>query len=224
MLRTLLLFLLLPFLGCAQKKEVLLQDYHFLVTDGEVSTLRQSNDTLYELHSSDYSPSMVQQHYKIISSQKINEFTILKLEGLDTISMTTDPYPATRYSVSFFKDIDPTKLGYLETVIHGLTKEGLDTVHVDEKSLNNLFFFTYYSDTYLKELSGLKKVTTKEQALEIMEAMKSDQFKLLAEKYAKNPPGDLYGSGLVAEILSKACIEKGYSPIGAGQAINQLLR
>ena len=43
-------------------------------------------------------------------------------------------------------------------------------------------------------------------------------------KYAKNLPGDIYGSGLVAEILTKACIEKGYNPKGAGQAINRLLK
>lgn len=224
MLRTVGLFLLLPFFGCSQHKEILVQDYHFLVSDGEVSTLHQRNDTLYELHSSDYSSSMVQKHFKIVSARQINEFTILKLERLDTFSLRMDPYPTTRYSVSLFKNIDSTKMSYLETVISGLTKQEIDTVQVSEQSLNDLFFFTYYSDIYLKELSGLKKVTTKEEALEIMEAMKGDEFKLLAEKYAKNPPGDLYGSGFLAEILTKACIEKGYSPIGAGQAINQLLK
>lgn len=105
-----------------------------------------------------------------------------------------------------------------------MTIQEIDTVHVAESSLKDLFFFTYFSDTYLKELSGFKKVTTKEQAVEIIEAMKSDQFKLLIEKYAKNPPADMYGSGFAAENLSKACIEKGFNPIGAGQAINHLLR
>lgn len=57
-----------------------------------------------------------------------------------------------------------------------------------------------------------------------MDAMESNQFKLLAEKYAQTEPGDMYGSGLVAEILNRACIEKGYNPLGAGRVINQLFK
>jgi hypothetical protein len=109
-------------------------------------------------------------------------------------------------------------------LISGLTKQQIDIVRIDTNSLNDMFFFTSYSDSYLKELSTLKKVTTKSQVLEIMEVVKSNQFKLLAEKYCKTKTGGMYGSGFSAEILNKACIEKGYNPIGAGRIINKLMR
>lgn len=225
MLRTLTLFLLFPFIGCSQKQELLTQDYNFLVTDGEIGKLHISNDTLYELHCYINRPCQPgpENHYKIISTQQIKDFTILKLEQLDTIPLTTDPYPATRYSVGIFKDIDDKKLGYLH-LISGLTKQQIDTAQIKTHSLNEMFFFTYYSDTYLKELSALKKVTTKSEVEEIMDAAKGNHFKLLAEKYANTKTGDMYGSGFSAEILNRACIEKGYNPIGAGRIINKLMR
>lgn len=225
MLRTLTLFLLFPFIGFSQNQKLLTQDYSFLVIDGGINKLHQSNDTLYELHCYIDQPcqSKPEKHSKIISSQQINDFTIVKLEQLDTIPLTTEPYPATRYSIGVFKDIDDKKLGYL-TLISGLTKQQIDTVQIDTDSLNDMFFFTMYSDAYLKVLSTLKKVTTKSQVLEIVETAKSNQFKLLAEKYRKTKTGDMYGSGLSAEILNRACIEKGFNPIGAGRVINKLMR
>ena len=225
MLRTLTLFLLFPFIGFSQNQKLLAQDYSFLVIDGGINKLHQSNDTLYELHCYIDQPcrSKPEKHSKIISSQQIKDFTILKLEQLDTIPFTTDPYPATRYSVGVFKDIDDKKLGYLN-LISGLSKQQIDTVRIDTDSLNDMFFFTLYSDAYLKELSTLKKVTTKSQVLEIIDTVKSNQFKLLAEKYRKTKTGDMYGSGFSAEILNRACIEKGFNPIGAGRVINKLMR
>jgi hypothetical protein len=225
MLKTLTLFLLFPFIGFSQTQKLLTQDYNFLVTDGEISKLHQSNDTLYEFHCYIDRPCqpMPEKHSKIISLQQTKDFTILKLEQLDTIPLTTDPYPATRYSVGVFKDIDNKKLGYLK-LVSGLTKQQIDTVRIDSNSLNDMFFFTFYSDAYLKELSALKKVTTKIQVLEIMDVVKSNQFKLLAEKYRKTKTGDMYGTGFSAEILARACIEKGYNPIGAGRVINKLMR
>lgn len=223
MLRTLTLFLLFPFIGFSQEHKLLTEDYNFLATDGEINKLHQSNDTLYELHCYIDQPCqpVPETHSRIISSQQIKDFTILKIEQLDTIPLTTVPYPATRYSVGVFKNIDNKQLGYL-SLISGLTKQQIDTFRIDTNLLNDMFFFTSYSDSYLKELSALKKVTTKSQVLEIMDVIKSNQFKLLVDKYRKTKTGDMYGSGFSAEILNRACIEKGYNPIGAGRIINKL--
>lgn len=225
MQRTLFLFLFLLSIGCSQKKVSLFQDYNFLVSDGEISKLHQSNDTLYELHCYINQPCQTrpEKHYKILSSQELKNFIILRLERLDTIPLTINSYPPTRYSVGVIKDINNNKLGYLQLIL-GLTKQQIDTVQIDIRSLNNKFFFTFYSDTYLKEFSSMKKVITKNDVLEIVDALKSDQFKLLAEKYSKTEIGDMYGSGFSAEILNRACIEKGFDPIGAGRIINKLMR
>jgi len=225
MRKTLFILLLLPFVGCSQGQKLLLQDYSFLLTDGEVTKLRQSNDTLYELKCYIDRPCQPRpkSHYKILSSNRIEEFVILKLERLDTIPLTTNPYPATRYSLLAFKTIDNKQLGYLPLAL-GLTRQQLDTVQTDFKLVNEKFFFTFFSDTYLKELSSLKKVMTKDEAKEIIEIAKRDDYKTLVEKYSKTETRDMYASGLSAEILNRACIEKGFSPIGAGRAINTLMR
>ena len=225
MLKTLLILFLIPFVGCSQRQKLLVQDYSFLVTDGEVTKLKQSNDTLYELKCYIDRPCQPRPatHYKILSSNKTGEFVILKLERLDTIPLTTNPNPVTRYSVLALKNIDNKQLGYLPLNL-GLTRQQLDTVQTDIQSLKEKFFFTFFSDTYLKELSALKKVMTKDEAQEIIEMAKSDNFKKLVETYSKTETRDMYASGLSAEILNRACIEKGYSPIGAGRAINTLMK
>jgi len=225
MRKTLFILLLLPFDGCSQGEKLLLQEYSFLVTDGEVTKLHQSNDTLYELKCYIDRPCQPRpkSHYKILSSTRTEEFVILKLERLDTIPLTTNPYPATRYSLLALKAIDNKQLGYLPLSL-GLTRQQLDTVQTDFKSLKEKFFFTFFSDTFIKELSSLKKVITKDEALEIIELTKRDDYKTLVEKYSKTETRDMYASGLSAEILNRACIEKGYSPIGAGRTINTLMR
>jgi len=225
MLKALLGFLLLSFVVYSQKQKVLPQDYSFPGTDSGVMKLHQSNDTLYELRCYVDRPCYPEpkKHYKIISARKIEEFTILKLEQLDTIPLTTDPYPATRYSVLALKNIDNNQLGYLPLSL-GLTRQQLDTVQTDAQSLKGKFFFTFFSDSFLKELAQLKKVTTKDEAQQIFEAFKSDKFKPLIESYSRTETRDMYGSMLSAEILNRVCIEKGYNPVGAGQTINALMR
>lgn len=225
MLRSWILFLLFPFISCSQNQEILTQDYNFLVTDGEISKFHQSNDSLYGLHCYIDQPCQPQPetHFKIISSNKLKNFTIVKLERLDTIPLSIDPYPKTRYSVGIFKDITEKELGYLD-FLSGLTKQQMNAVKIETDSLNDKFFFTYYSDAYLKELSTLKKVTTKSQVLEITDVENDEEFKLLAEKYAKTNVGDMYLSGFSAEILTRSCIRKGYDPVGAGRVINKIMR
>lgn len=225
MLRTLNIFLFLLPIGCSQVKVSMLQDYNFLVSDGEIGKLHQSNDTLYELHCYIYQPcqNRPEAHYKILSSHELKNFTIFKLERLDTIPLTINSYPPTRYSIVVIKDINNKKLEYLH-LISGLTKQQIDTFRNEINSLNEKFYFTYYSDSYLKELSTMKKVTTKNEVLEIVGDFKSEKYKLLAEKYYKTEIGDMYGSGFSAEILNRACIEKGFDPIGAGRIINRLMR
>ncbi len=225
MIKTLLILLLFPFIGYTQGQKVLLQNYSFLITDGEVKKLHQSNDTLYELKCYINRPCQPrpEAHYRILSSTKTEDFTILKLECLDTIALTTNHYPETRYSTLALKGVDSNHMGYLPLVL-GLTKKQLDTIKTNIHSLKDKFFFTFYSDSYLKEISRLKKVTTKSEAMEIIEASKSDKYKSLAESYSNTETRDMYAAGFSAELLNRICIEKGYSPIGAGRAIDKLMK
>ena len=149
-----ILLFILPQISFSQVPKILQKDYSFLVTDGEVIQLHQSNDTLYELKCYINKPCepRPKDHYKIISSKSLEGFIILKLESLDTIYLTTDPYPDTRYQLLAIKVYDSSKLGYL-TLSNGLTRKQLDTTTTNISLLKDKFFFTYFSDGYLKELS-----------------------------------------------------------------------
>jgi hypothetical protein len=92
------------------------------------------------------------------------------------------------------------------------------------EKLNDQFFFTYYSDTYLNEMKKLKKITSKPEALLIVEKMKDWKYMPMVERYSKTETYDMYGAGLASELLTRACIENGFNPLGAGIEIDRLLK
>ena len=148
---------------------------------------------------------------------------ILNLERLDTIPLTNEPYPEDRYYVMALKNLTDKQLGYLP-LVYSVRKNQLDTIQVNTQTLEDKFFFTYYSTSYLKELSALKKLATKDEASRIIQAARTDKYKPLARSYAKTQTYDIYNAGFSAELLSRVCIDNGYNPIGAGIAIEKLLK
>ena len=173
--------------------------------DGEVTKLKQSNDTLYEYDCFIDRPCS-ETHHRIIATHEMGEFTILKVERLDTIPLSDDFCPGKRYSVIALKSINKEQLGYCP-YFGCLTKNQLDTFQISNLSLKNKHFLTYYSDSYLKELSTLKKVSSKDDIRKIIDAIEYNDFKSGKISYS-------------AEELTKACIEKGYNPVGAGIIID----
>lgn len=217
--------LLLLLISCSQNKTILKQDYNFLVVDGEIAKLHQHADTLFELKCYVGRPclDMYQKRFKILSSIQTGNIVIIKAERLDTIPFTRDPYPDARYRVVAFKSVDKKKLGYL-VLKAGITREEMDTLHTDVTSLDDKFFYTFFSDEYLKELRNLKPISTINDANKIIETANSEIFKPLLEKYARTQNVDMYGTGIRSEILNLACIERGYNPIGAGRAIKKAMK
>jgi hypothetical protein len=221
------LFILLFFslVTYGQGQNAIIQDYSFLATDGEVSKLHKSNDTLYTLKCYINKPCQPKPkaHYKILSSVHSGEYLVLKLEKLDTIPLTSYPFPETRHQVWVMKMHGNKELS-LWSLAFGLTRQEVDRFQPAIDSIRYRFAFTYFSDSYLEELSHWKTVATKSEALELREFMQSERFKPLADLYSKSLTGDMYGAGFSAEILSRACIEKGFNPVGAGRAIKALMR
>lgn len=220
-----LFLLLLPFFGVAQQSGILKEDYSFLLTNGKVAKLHQSNDTLYILNCYTDQPCLPRpdKRYKVLSTQTKDGLTLLKLERLDTIPFTPDPYPDNRFDVLVLKQDDYKELGVLD-LYSRLKREQLDTVRMNTKDLKEKFYFTYYSDSYLEELSALKPITTSEEVENITAYIDTKDWKPLLKKYNKTDVFDMYASGLSAEILNRACIEKGYNPIGAGRVISAFKR
>jgi hypothetical protein len=233
MTRVVLLMAVLFMFGHAQGQTFLTQDYHFIGRGVGTTTLRQSHDTLYlfqdypagfmgRTHSSSQL-KRAGQHYKIIASSRSGKFDVLKVEQLDTLALTSEPFPETRYSLVILNHESDNAVGYLSRRF-GSTKAAIDTAKMGANALRTSFYFTYFSNAYLKELAGLKKISTREQAQEIFEEVKKGSFKAVMDRYERTKPQDYYASGLTSEIINWACIKKGYSPIGAQQTINALLK
>ncbi|HYV92411.1 MAG TPA: hypothetical protein VE978_11525 [Chitinophagales bacterium] len=212
MRKSLIVLLLFIFLGCSQSQIPILfsQDYIFLTVDGGADTVKQSNDTLYQLYQLD--ATLHESRSKIISTYKMGEFTILKLKDLD---IDTIPFgdrnlcPGKPYSIVAFKSINNRQLEYDWPVFACLTKYQLDTTKINKSLLERQSFLTYFSESYLKELSSLKKVSTKDDYKTIVDAIEGNDFDSGKIEYS-------------AEQLTKACIEKGYNPVGAGPALDSI--
>jgi len=213
----------IPSLGFCQNPFRLLDEYNFLQREGKIFKLYQSQDTLYEVRKSVYSLDFTapRKHYKIHGFIEIPNYHLLKLERLDTIPLTTDPYPKTRFLVIAIKDINDKQLGYLP-VAGSLTRSQLDSFSISRDSLTQKFSYTYYSNKYMKSFSSIKDITSEKDANKIVKLMKPKRYKKIINAWQATKTGDIWGTGLTAEILNKACLKAGYNPILADQKISAL--
>ncbi|MBO2011435.1 hypothetical protein J4E00_20390 [Siccationidurans soli] len=228
-----MLFALLFGFGFAHGQQLLRQEYSFIGRGLGVTKLRQSHDTLYFFQA--YPAGLtgpgiakakalrVGDHFKIIAASRTGKFDVLKVEKLDTLKLTSTPYPETRYLLVILNRQSDNAIGFLPQRL-GSTKAQIDTAKVSDEVMRKSFYFTYFSDAYMKKLAELKRVSTKEQAQQILDEMKSAEWKVVIEKYQKTNPPDFYGSGFISEFINLTCIKSGYSPIGAQMAINALLK
>src|SRR5688572_30778954 len=107
---------------------LLKEDVNFLNYNNQVFQWHQSNDTLYEFFCA---PTGIcrdepRRHYKIHDYFVQQPFTVLRLERLDTISLTSTPYPSTRFHIIAFKDLGQNKVGFAQ-LQWDLTKSQLDS-------------------------------------------------------------------------------------------------
>jgi len=226
MFRILAIILFLPFLSFSQIESILNQDYSFLVTDGEVNKFRQSNDTLYQISCSPNQfceQGTEGKYFRILSSINIDDVIALKLERLDSIPLAIEPFPKNRYCIIALRNINTKTLEYLPLLL-GMTKNELDSLDANIPGLKDKFFFTYYSDSYLKELAGFKTVTTKSEAMYLIDAMKSPRYKTLFKAYRNTKTWEMYDSGFNSDLFTRVCIDEGYNPFGAGTATNYLIK
>lgn len=223
MLKIIITILIFPTLSYSQKSFKFLDEYNFLQREYKKFKLKQSNDTLYDVFESSYDSNFTEprRHYKIHGFIEIPNYHLLKLERLDTIPLTTDPYPLTRYMIVAIKNMSDKQLGYLP-IVGELTKNEMDTISISRDSLTKKFFYTYYSNAYVKTFSALKSIVKKKDANKIIRLMKSKRYEGIINSWKATKAGDIWGTGLTAEILNKACLDAGYNPIGADLKISAL--
>jgi hypothetical protein len=224
MFRILLIFLFAPFGGNTQIKKLLLEDYSFPSSDGSIGKMRQSNDTLYVLSYNGDRPAYQKpaSRYKIIAEMHLSDFSVWKLEQLDSVVLSKDPFPDARFSVLALKNFNNKKLTYTPLAFE-LTRTQVDSFDIDVKSMNSPFYFTFFSDTYVTELGLLKTLSVIKDA-ELIKDKAIQLIKSEFEKNAENPMFKKYGFALGDEFLNRIYIQSGFNPFGAGKRMEKLLR
>src|SRR4051812_47411504 len=122
-----ILFLFI-FLGCAHPKipTILTQVYNSLLVEGKMNKLWQSNDTLLEHFC--LSDTCITEQNRIIGVYKMGEFTVLKLQGLDSMPSRNDFCPGKHYYIVALKSINNNQIEYYWHLQDAcLTRYELDT-------------------------------------------------------------------------------------------------
>jgi len=204
------------------------EPYYFIDPD-EMHVYKQSHDTLYtsttfSLQSFDeIDINKYKGHYKIWDiAEKQPDYLVIKLESLDSIPLTTDPYPIDRFSISIYKKKNINEYSIIRDISH-LTKEAMINYKTDTIQLENNFEMSLYKLSYMKESLKLKKVKTKADADKINNELNNPKYLTIIENYKEhNKLPDPYAAILKATLINKACLNLGYTPIGASFAMGIL--
>ncbi|MDV2472148.1 hypothetical protein CMU92_07985 [Elizabethkingia anophelis] len=219
-----ILFVLLPFF----KAQRFIKEPYYIIGPDEMYKLVQSNDTLFVMPTFNMKDFPLKKenykdHYKIwgIQSYKDKSF-VLKLEKLDSIQLTDNPYPEERFNIWVYGKPSEKELP-LEREYPQLTRKQMEEFPIQDSLFSNEYALTYFSESYMKELSMRKNVRTQKDADAIDQEMKrneSEYIKIIENYKNSKMIRDMYNSGLIATLTSKACLDLGYNPIGA----NRILR
>lgn len=203
--------------------QIFKEPYYFIGPD-EMYVYKSSNDTLYT--STTFSLQQLttkkyRNHYKIWDvKENPSDMVIMKVESLDSIPLTTEPYPDDRFRIFVYKKNGNKELTIINNISH-LTKQKMTGYNTDTIQSKTSIGMKLYSLTYMKEFLMLKKVVTKKDVDKINEELNDPKYLTFVEDYKKeNKLFDPYASILTANLINTACLNLGYNPIGASFSIN----
>jgi len=205
-------------LVCFANAQRLINEPFYSMGSDDMEYFYQSNDTLYVYKCnsviSKKPTSRPSNHYKILDIiEKPKNYFVVKIEKLDSLIMTKNPYPENRFSIHIFKKNGSKELTDERAIIQ-LTKNEIDNYPIQDSLFNNNFGSTYFSQTYMQEVSKLKKIESEEDAKKIITEMDSKETQKIIKNY-ENSNMSLYSSNFMETLISKFCVKLGYSPFKA---------
>lgn len=225
-----LIYLLAFFLsakGWSQSRTLLTRDYTYLVADGgETRILHQSGDTLFifdgQVAFEDHS-RRVGQCFKVLSVRREEGFVFLKMKNLPNPQYPVKYKQKTTYSEWGIREISKNKL---ELVYWGYdtTQAGLYAQNISIDSLKKTFAITFYSKSEIEAFKQLKPIRTLSDSKEIIETCFSNMGKLRHNLRESNIAHNFLLGFLSGDLLTKACLSKGYNPLGAGAITDSILK
>ncbi len=221
-MKKILLITLISLISNSILSQNLLDEKYYFVNGTELFGIKKSNDTIFEFKCNpDFSCSdRYRKKFKILKSKVIGQKEILAIERIDSIPLTSNPIPADRYKIIGFENIGKGKLKIINEA-KTYTLDSLSAIPFEIEFLKNKFGFTYFTESFLTELETDYKVSA-ELAEQIMSNFKNYAERL--ELYKNTKTGDIYGSGITAEIISTEMIKLNLSPLQARNRIEEALR
>ena len=221
-MRNILITTILSFIFNSVFSQTLLEDKYYFVNGTELFGIKKSNDTIFEFKcNSDFKCSdKYRKRFKILKNKKIGQKEILVIERIDSIPLKTNPIPADRYKIIGFEKIEKGKLKFINEA-KSYTLDSLSAIPFEIQYLNDKFGFTYYTESFLTELKTDYEISP-ELAEQIFSDLKNNIEQV--ELYKKTKTGDIYGSGITAELIATEMIKLNLSPLNAKERIEKALR
>ncbi len=221
-MRNILITTILSFIFNSVFSQTLLEDKYYFVNGTELFGIKKSNDTIFEFKcNSDFKCSdKYRKRFKILKNKKIGQKEILVIERIDSIPLKTNPIPADRYKIIGFEKIEKGKLKFINEA-KSYTLDSLSAIPFEIQFLNDKFGFTYYTESFLTELKTDYEISP-ELAEQIFSDLKNNIEQV--ELYKKTKTGDIYGSGITAELIATEMIKLNLSPLNAKERIEKALR
>ncbi|MDV2446065.1 hypothetical protein CMU93_00945 [Elizabethkingia anophelis] len=207
-----------------------IKEPYYIIGPDEMYKLVQSNDTLFvmptfNMKNFPLKKENYKDHYKIWGVQSYKDKgLVLKLEKLDSIQLTDNPYPEERFNIWVYGKPSGKELP-LEREYPQLTRKQMEEFPIQDSLFLNEYALTYFSESYMKELSKRKNVRTQKDADAIDQEIKrneSEYVKIIENYKNSKMIRDMYNSGLIATLTNKACLDLGHNPIGANRILNIL--
>ncbi len=207
-------------ISCSQS---VLESKYYFVNSGKLFSIEQQNDTLYEYRcdANFDCRTKARKHYKIIKSKQKGNLTLLAVERLDSIPLSAKPIRDNRFFIIGIEKLSENKIKLINEVT-SYTQDSISKMPFELSLLDNKFGFTYYEENYLKSLNSDFKID-KEFAQELSESIKSSNVELM-ELYQNTKTGDLYASGITAELIAREMTKRNLSPILAKKKMNEANR
>lgn len=192
----------------------ILDSKYFFVNNDKLFSLEQRKDTLFEFryYENFEFRKKPRKQYRIIKSKTKGIITLLIVERLDSIPLSSKSLRDDRFFIIGIEKLSNNKIKVINE-IKSYTKNAISKLPFELNLIKDKFGYTYYEETYLKSLNSEFKIDHN-FADEIMKSMKNSYSELL-KQYMNTKTGDMYRTGIMSELLGREMVKRNLSPISA---------
>ena len=124
----------------------ILKSKHYFINGEKVFSIQKSNDTLYTFNcNSNFDCSKkARDHYKILKSKQEGNRYLLEVEKLDSLQLTTNPFPDDRFRLIGFEKTSENEIKMINEA-RSFTKDSITKIPFEHNYLDNKFVFTFVS-------------------------------------------------------------------------------